>query len=183
MSSVKFEDESYDYVNGDISDDIDDDDEQYYLVSSNKVKFPITKKEMKLSTLIKTAISVSKDDRDIPIPFVKESTMKHVMTYLKYHAVNPIPNNNTSEELQSNVFSDEVKCEWDVKFIENDIMGDPETAKSNIYDLINAANYMDIEPLLQIACTKIASMIKGESLDSIKKIISTEYPYVDNHKN
>ena len=57
-------------------------------------------------------------------------------------------------------------------------MGNPETAKENLYSLIRAANYMDIQPLLQLACTKVASMIKGKSLDAIKDIISTEKPYV-----
>ena len=61
-------------------------------------------------------------------------------------------------------------------------MGNPNTAKENLYELIRAANYMDIQTLLQLSCTKVACMIKGESLEDIGKIISTEIPYVNNHK-
>jgi len=163
--------------------DNEEEDEQYYLVSSDKVEFPLLKYETTMSNLVVTALKGNEDEREIPIPAVKSQTLKHVVNYMKYHAKDPVPQNNTAEKLQSNVFSEEVKCKWDVAFIENDIMGDPETAKSNIYDIIHAANYMDIEPLLQVACTKVASMFKGESLDAIKKIISTDYPYKDTHKN
>ena len=160
----------------------ENDDDQYYLISSDNVEFPITKKEMKLSNLVMVATNESEDVK-IPILSVKSLTLEHIIKYLKYHSIFPIPENNISNHLKSNIFSEEVKCEWDIHFIEKDVMGDPNTAKSNIYDLINAANYMDIEPLLKLSLTKVASMIKGESIDKIKKIISTDYPYDDNHKN
>ena len=164
-------------------DDEEEEDKQYYLVSSDKVEFPLLKDETMMSNLVVTTLNINNDERKVPIPAVNSQTLKHVVNYMKYHAKDPVPQNNTPEKLQSNVFSEEVKCKWDVAFIENDIMGDPETAKSNIYDITRAANYMDIEPLLQLACTKVASMIKGESLDAIKKIISTDYPYKDTHNN
>merc|ERR1712032_457661 len=35
-----------------------------------------------------------------------------------------------------------------------------------------AANYMDIKPLLDLTCAKVASMIKGRTPDEIRKIFN-----------
>ena len=41
-----------------------------------------------------------------------------------------------------------------------------------LYDLILAANYMDIKSLLHLGCACVASLIKGQPLDKIKDILS-----------
>ena len=35
--------------------------------------------------------------------------------------------------------------------------------------LLQAANYMDIKPLLDLTCAKVASMIKGKTPEQIRK--------------
>ena len=45
-----------------------------------------------------------------------------------------------------------------------------------LYDLILAANYMDIKSLLHLGCAKVASFIKGQPLEKIKDILSTGTP-------
>ena len=39
--------------------------------------------------------------------------------------------------------------------------------KNELYDVINAANYMDIEPLLSLAVCKIASTVYGKTREEI----------------
>ena len=104
--------------------------------------------------------------------------MELVVQYLNYHATSPVPENNLPEKLISKVFADNVESKWDTMFIEEIVMSNKTTAKAVLYDLIKAANYMDIKPLLNLGCAKVASMIKGESLEKIKDIISIETPYV-----
>jgi len=162
--------------------DEDDEEESYKFVTSDNKTFELEKEAVKLSKLADTMIEGDVNEKTLPMPNVHSSIMEHIVKYLKYHAVNLIPENNSPDKLTSNVFSKNIKCDWDVNLIENDVMGDKNTAKENLYSLIRASNYMDIQPLLQLACTKVACMIKGESLDAIKKIISTDEPYVDNHK-
>jgi S-phase kinase-associated protein 1 len=36
-----------------------------------------------------------------------------------------------------------------------------------MFDLLLAANYMDIKPLMDLACTRVASMIKGKTPEEI----------------
>jgi len=47
----------------------------------------------------------------------------------------------------------QVVSEWDATFVEVD--------QETLFELILAANYMDIKPLLDLTCAKVASMIKG----------------------
>merc|ERR1711925_19718 len=61
------------------------------------------------------------------------------------------------------------------------IVEDPEDAgfinkqtKKDTFQIILAANYLDIKSLLHFGCAKIATMIKGKSPDEIKKILGDD---------
>ena len=41
-----------------------------------------------------------------------------------------------------------------------------------LFELINAANYMDIQPLLNLSCAKVASSIKNKTPEEIRKIFN-----------
>lgn len=49
----------------------------------------------------------------------------------------------------------EVVQDWYANFVNVD--------QELLFELILAANYMDIKPLLDLTCATVASMIKGES--------------------
>ena len=61
---------------------------------------------------------------------------------------------------------DVCKDAFDAEFI--DRIGENRQA---LYDLILAANYMDIKGLLHLGCAKVASLIKGQPLEKIKDIL------------
>ena len=44
----------------------------------------------------------------------------------------------------------------------------------SVFDLINAANYMDISSLLDLACAKIASLMKGKTAEEIRAMFNIE---------
>ena len=52
--------------------------------------------------------------------------------------------------------------EFDAKFIDIDDL-------ECIFDIIMAANYLDIKSLLDLSCAKIATMIRGKTPDEIRK--------------
>lgn len=163
-------------------DDEDNKETIYYIVSTDNDKFPIKKEEIKLSGLLRTAFEGIDDDNQIPVN-VNSNILNFIMIYLKYHAEFPVPENNIKEKLVLNKFSNEIDCKWDVDFIENIVMVDPNVAKSNLFDLIKIATYMDINTLIYLLAAKIASMIKRKSPDEMKKILSLDYPYENNHTN
>merc|ERR1711916_114461 len=51
--------------------------------------------------------------------------------------------------------------EWDAKFVD--------LGQETLFELILAANYMDIKSLLDLTCAKVASLIKGKSPEEIRK--------------
>ncbi|CAM9646931.1 unnamed protein product [Choristocarpus tenellus] len=55
----------------------------------------------------------------------------------------------------------EVVQEWYAKFVE--------VPQETLFELILAANYMDIKPLLDLTCATVASMIKGKTAEEIRK--------------
>jgi len=62
--------------------------------------------------------------------------------------------------LRSKLMKDVCKDKWDAEFIDN--IGNN---RQQLYDLILAANYMDVKSLLHLGCAKVASLIKGQPLE------------------
>jgi S-phase kinase-associated protein 1 len=44
--------------------------------------------------------------------------------------------------------------------------------RQQLYDLVLAANYLDVKSLLHLGCAKVASLIKGQPLEKIKDILA-----------
>lgn len=55
----------------------------------------------------------------------------------------------------------EIVQEWYANFVGID--------QETLFELILAANYMDIKPLLDLTCATVASLIKGKSPEEIRK--------------
>ena len=46
--------------------------------------------------------------------------------------------------------------------------------QEELFELVMAANYLDIKPLLELSCAKVASQIKNKSIQEIRKYFSIE---------
>lgn len=44
-----------------------------------------------------------------------------------------------------------------------------------LYEVLSAANYLDIGPLQELACARIASLIRGKDCDEIRQIFGLDY--------
>ena len=147
---------------------LDDDDEtEIELVSKEGKKIKLRAKYAKISQLIKTTLSQDEDAKEITIIGVSTKILEKVLEYMNHHEgkepeIIPKP-------LRSNEMKTVCSNEWDAKFI--DTNGEN---RQDLYDLILAANYMDIKGLLHLGCAKVASMIKGQPLEKIKDILSPQ---------
>ena len=134
------------------------------LTSADNQKIQIDSKSAERSHLLKGLIADYNQKDDIPLPDIKYDILKKVVEYLAHYKdkePQQIPKPLPSQDLK------EVTDEWDVNFI-NGIDLD------SVFDLINAANYMDISSLLDLSCAKIASLMKGKSAAEISAMFNIE---------
>eukprot|EP00386_Alphamonas_edax_P015525 GDKI01047379.1.p1 GENE.GDKI01047379.1~~GDKI01047379.1.p1 ORF type:complete len:169 (-),score=76.59 GDKI01047379.1:303-809(-) len=134
------------------------DDKTLTLTSAQGDTFEVESDVACMSTLIKNMVEDSGTEEAIPLPNVKTAILTKVIEYCKYHKDKPV------EEIAKPVKSNDMKevvCEWDANFVD--------VEQDVLFELILAANYLDIKPLLDLACAKIGSMIKGKSPEEIRK--------------
>jgi S-phase kinase-associated protein 1 len=135
------------------------------LTSKDAKAFELPKKNSLISTLVKTSLDTDPTATEVPIPGVQAEILEKVIEYMNHHGGVEPP--IIEKPLRSKVMKEVVKDEWDAIFI--DKIGDN---RQQLYDLILAANYMDVKSLLHLGCAKVASLIKGQPLEKIKEILS-----------
>lgn len=138
-------------------------DETLKLVSQEGEKFQIVMKVALMSELVKTMAEGDTEEKEIPLPNVKAEVLKKVVEYMKYHSDNPP---REIEKPLKSASMQEVVSQWDADFVEVD--------QELLFELILAANYMDIKPLLDLTCAKVASMIKGKTPEQIRKTFNIQ---------
>lgn len=138
-------------------------DPNLVLISTENEKVTISKKVALMSELVKTMAEGDKEESEIPLPNVKAPVLKKVTQYMKYHHDNPPK--EIDKPLKS-ASMNEVVSQWDADFVEVD--------QELLFELILAANYMDIKPLLDLTCAKVASLIKGKTPEQIRKTFNIQ---------
>ena len=115
------------------------------------------------SVLIKGLIDDTGTDDQIPLPNVKRPILEKVIDFCKHlkdHQAPEIEKPLKSTDMQSVVdpwYADYINLEQEV-----------------LFELIMARNYLDIKPLLELACAKVASLIKNKSIEEIRKFFNIE---------
>ncbi|XP_059296828.1 SKP1-like protein 1A [Lycium ferocissimum] len=89
----------------------------------------------------------------IPLPNVTSKILAKVIEYCKRHVEAP--------KGEDNKVSDEDLKSFDADFVKVD--------QSTLFDLILAANYLNIKSLLDLTCQTVADMIKGKTPEEIRK--------------
>lgn len=133
------------------------------LVSSDGDKYQISEKAARRSQLIKGIIDDYPDDPEIPLHNVKSHILAKIKEYLEYYKdvepkeiERPLPSSNFNECVDP----------WDYQFIDQEL--------DIIFEIILSANYMDIKPLMELASSKVASIIKGKTPDEIRKTFNIQ---------
>jgi S-phase kinase-associated protein 1 len=98
------------------------------------------------------------DTQEIPLPNVKASVLQKVIDFCTHHREDPM--NDIQKPLKSSIMN-EVVQQWYADFVS--------VEQPMLFELILAANYMDIKPLLDLTCAAVASMIKGKTPQEIRE--------------
>jgi len=130
----------------------------FTLVSSDGEQFEVEREVCRMSTLIKRMGDVGPGDSEIPLPNVKAAVLAKVVEYCKTHFDKPAA--DVERPLRGKKLADAVG-EEDAEFVNVD--------QELLCGIILAANYLDIKPLLDLGCAKIASMLRGKTPEEIRE--------------
>ncbi|XP_059435568.1 SKP1-like protein 1B [Corylus avellana] len=122
------------------------------LKSSDGEAFEVDEAVALESQTIKHMIEDDCADNGIPLPNVTSKILAKVIEYCKKHVEAANPEERTSDE--------DLKA-WDAEFVKVD--------QATLFDLILAANYLNIKSLLDLTCQTVADMIKGKTPEEIRK--------------
>jgi len=138
------------------------------LESSDKIEFKVDENVVRISTLCCVMCEDDIDDTDdnIPILNVEGKTLGKIIEYCTHYVSDKMP--DIQKPLPNTDFN-KIVGDWYADYIDVSI--------SELMDIINGANYMDIQPLLDLGCAKSASLIKGKTPDEIKEFFSVNTPH------
>ena len=124
------------------------------LKSSDGEVFEVDQAVALESQTIKHMIEDDCADNGIPLPNVTSKILSKVIEYCKKHVEAPTTEDRVPDS------DDDLKA-FDTEFVKVD--------QGTLFDLILAANYLNIKSLLDLTCQTVADMIKGKTPEEIRK--------------
>ena len=137
-------------------------EENTTLVGEGSNNIEIKTKAAKRSGLINSFI-IDFPEAEIPLEQISYPILVKIKEYLE-HYEDKEPN-QIAQPLPKKDFKDCVD-DWDYNFINLD--------NETIFEIMLAANFMDIQPLLDLTSAKIASEIKGKNEEQIRRLFHME---------
>lgn len=125
------------------------------LTSSDNQMFEVEEEVAFESQTVKNMIEDTGTEEIIPLPNVSGRILAKVIEYCKYHV-----DANKKVDDKPVKSEDDIK-QWDSEFVKVD--------QATLFDLILAANYLNIKGLLDLTCQTVAQMIKGKTPEEIRK--------------
>ncbi|GLI58817.1 hypothetical protein VaNZ11_000564 [Volvox africanus] len=126
------------------------------LLSSDSQMFEVDEEAAFQSQTVKNLVEDAGTDDAIPLPNVSGRILAKVIEYSKYH----VEAEKKGADDKPAKTEDEIK-RWDEEFVKVD--------QATLFDLILAANYLNIKGLLDLTCQTVAQMIKGKTPEEIRK--------------
>lgn len=122
-----------------------------------EVDVEIAKASVTIKTMLEDLGMDEEDDEVVPLPNVNGTILKKVIAWATYHKDDPPP---ADEDDGKDKRTDDISS-WDADFLKVD--------QGTLFELILAANYLDIKGLLDVTCKTVANMIKGKTPEEIRK--------------
>ncbi|PIN04559.1 SCF ubiquitin ligase, Skp1 component [Handroanthus impetiginosus] len=130
------------------------------LRSSDGELFEVEEEVALESQTIKHMIEDNCADNSIPVPNVTSKILAKVIEYCKRHVEAAAKSTADGTLTADKVADDDLKA-FDTEFVKVD--------QGTLFDLILAANYLNIKGLLDLTCQTVADMIKGKTPEEIRK--------------
>ena len=105
------------------------------------------------------------DDEPIPLLNVNAAILRKVIEWATHHKDDPPPK---EDEENREKRTDDIEP-FDREFLKVD--------QGTLFELILAANYLDMKLLLDVLCKTVANMIKGKTPEEIRKTLNIKHDF------
>lgn len=140
-----------------------------------EVRVELAPELAEMSGLITDMLTDNDEDDDIPLPTITRGMLEKITEFCKYHKNDPL--GEIEKPLRSNDMSVVLGFEraWYAEFINQfDVQA--------VQQLLIAANYLDIKPLLQLSAAKVAALMKGKTAEQIRQTFGIVDDTTDPHR-
>lgn len=96
------------------------------------------------------------DEEPIPLANINGNILNKIIEWCKHHKNDA----QVADDEETERRTDDIPT-WDQEFLKVD--------QGTLFELIMAANYLNIRRLLDLCCKNVANMIKGKNADEIRK--------------
>merc|ERR1719469_1025136 len=143
----------------------------FKLISKDGESYQVPLSVARLSKMVEdTILCVDDEDdeeniiREVHLPNVRSSCLEKIVQYCTYHVTvekmlpieTPFPPNKKLHDI--------ITQDWYRNFVN--------VERNMLLELVSAANYMDIKPLLDLTCLSVANDFFGKSADEIRDILN-----------
>uniref|UniRef100_A0A1A9WZ39 S-phase kinase-associated protein 1 n=1 Tax=Glossina brevipalpis TaxID=37001 RepID=A0A1A9WZ39_9MUSC len=94
----------------------------------------------------------------VPLLNVNSAILRKILVWADHHKDDPLPAEDDENKRTYHISL------WDADFVKVD--------QSTLFDLILAANYLDIKSLLHVTCKTVANMMEGKTPEMIRKFFN-----------
>ncbi|KAJ1277411.1 hypothetical protein BS78_04G002000 [Paspalum vaginatum] len=134
------------------------------LKSSDGEEFEVEEVVAMESQTLRHMIEDDCAENGIPLPNVDSKILSKVVEYCNKHVHDAKPADATAAFNASASGAGEDLKSWDSEFVKVD--------QATLFDLILAANYLNIKGLLDLTCQTVADMMKGKTPEEIRKMFN-----------
>ncbi|CAB4061859.1 SKP1 [Lepeophtheirus salmonis] len=122
----------------------------------------IAKQSVTIKTMLEDLGMEDEEEEVVPLPNVNAAILRKTIQWATYHKDDPPIQEDDENKRKKR--TDDISS-WDADFLKVD--------QGTLFELILAANYLDIKGLLDVTCKTVANMIKGKTPDEIRKTFNT----------
>ena len=125
------------------------------LISNEGEEFEVEVAVAKKSEVIKEMLENCDDSgENVPLPSVNSDQLRKVVQWLKHHRDDPLRSVDEKDYNCDNI------PEWDKSFFN--------ISQEELFDLILAANYLDIKDMLDLLAKSVANLMRGKTAQEIR---------------
>ena len=116
------------------------------------------------SVFFKKMFEADNNEDEIVLPNITSNVLRKVIVFCKYITANHPP--DIAKPIKSDKMIENVTDAWYADYIKID--------NEFLYELATAANFLEISPLLELACSYAASQIKGKNSCQIRELFNLD---------